>query len=331
MTRVCRSGRDPRKTPTPPEVRYRLGVVSTRLACCLSLALSVAVGAPVRTAWAAQAPAPSALSEAQAVYARGGASYETFDYEGAIAIWTQAYAMVGEGLEERQFKAGVLHAMGLAHELAYGQDHDIAHLHQGVALLQRYSAEYRSIYAVDANGEQHLAEVGARIVAMQQQLAALTAPPAVATQPAIATQPVVAPQPVALQPQVAPPPPQMRPMTVRDVLRSNPELGAQYRRGKTMSVFGGIFVGVGGVLSIVALVSYFDKQNANGDYYYYDNDYEEELAMGIVGGSLVLTGAVLLGIGIPTKRAAATAARAQIAVLPRLSPTQAGLGAVVRF
>jgi len=276
-----------------------VGVVS----CLPSEAVAAGKATETKPATAG-APSAAQATDVKELYDQGTARYETFDYAGAIAAWTQVYAMLGASEEERRFKASVLYSLGLAHEFAYGQDHDLRHLHQSVQLLQKHLAEMRALYPESPEGASHLAEVEARVAAIEQRIAA--------------TATASVPQPTAVRVPVAP-----RKPTARDVLRRDPELGAQYRRGRNLITAGAVTMGVGGVIAITTLSLFV--QDRFGLYRSY------EIAMGTIAGAAVVTGAVLLGIGVPMKRAALRTAESRLTLLPVVGPQWTGISASAHF
>ncbi|MCA9655119.1 MAG: hypothetical protein H6712_32795 [Myxococcales bacterium] len=167
--------------PTAPSLHRR------GLALGLSLALAAPAGvvmAPVTAHAAAMAPAEdAALAESRALYDEGKARFDTFDYEGAVDLWTKAYAKLPED------NAGVRNAMvyniATAQEKAYDVDKDLQHLRQAVLLLQSYIKNYKAIYKRTPETEAEVQKAENRIAALQERIARAErgeaeAPPAVA-------------------------------------------------------------------------------------------------------------------------------------------------------
>src|SRR5690349_15875727 len=89
------------------------------LATCMSLASAPLVP---EVAWAAPAENPNA--EAEAMFRKGQAKYETADFNGAIDLWTEAYALVESTPETASIKALLLFNLAQAHVKAYELDED---------------------------------------------------------------------------------------------------------------------------------------------------------------------------------------------------------------
>ena len=155
--------------PTAPSLHRR------GLALGLSLALAAPAGvvmAPVTAHAAAMAPAEdAALAESRALYDEGKARFDTFDYEGAVDLWTKAYAKLPED------NAGVRNAMvyniATAQEKAYDVDKDLQHLRQAVLLLQSYIKNYKAIYKRTPETEAEVQKAENRIAALQERIASL--------------------------------------------------------------------------------------------------------------------------------------------------------------
>ena len=115
----------------------------------LSSGLALLAGAVPASAWAAPESEPSAApSEAdpEGIFRRGQAKYETADYNGAIELWTEAYALVDSTPENASIKALLIYNLAQAHSKAYEIDGDPIHLKQAQQLLRssRLASKLRS-------------------------------------------------------------------------------------------------------------------------------------------------------------------------------------------
>lgn len=142
----------------------------------MTLACPTVAATSLAPATATAAPAndeDAALAEARAMFERGRAKYDTFDYEGAIDLWQQAMQKVPES------QAGVRNAMvyniALAQEKAYEVDKDVAHLRQAVLLLQSWVASYKAMFKKTPETEAEAAKAEARIAELEDRIAKIEA------------------------------------------------------------------------------------------------------------------------------------------------------------
>ncbi len=102
------------------------------------------------TLFALMSTATVERGEVSELYERGVASYQTHDFDAAIAAFTEAYAMAGEleGSEDRdRIMARLQFNLGRAHVSAYDIDGEIEHLR----IARRLVGDYRR--AMRAKGE----------------------------------------------------------------------------------------------------------------------------------------------------------------------------------
>ena len=139
--------------------------VALSLACPTVAATSLV---PCVAMAAAPADDDAALAEARAMFERGRAKYDTFDYEGAIDLWQQAMQKVPEN------QAGVRNAMvyniALAQEKAYDIDTDVAHLRQAAVLMETYAKSVPNLYGEGPEGEAELERVTARLAELRGRI-----------------------------------------------------------------------------------------------------------------------------------------------------------------
>lgn len=284
------------------------------------LAVPVGVARAESSAEAPEAAAPD-LTEVKSIYDRGKAKFDTFDYGGAVELWTQAYALLGDTAEERQIKNALVYNIATAQERAYEIEHDVARLRQATALLRKYVEEYKALYQATPEGRAEVQRVETRIAELELRIGQAEsegAPPAAATEAEPATP---APRRTNLE--------RERKLAVRELLRNDPDIAPRYRAGRGMIIGGSVALGVGAVmfLGFISAVAT------------YPGDYDDLsrwrrnawIGVGTVSSALVVGGAVLLGLGIPMRQRASRDANAKVAWTPVLTPTGAGMRFVARF
>ncbi|MEX1365311.1 MAG: hypothetical protein AB1Z98_19440 [Nannocystaceae bacterium] len=151
-----------------------------RRALALVAALTTAVPVAARARPAAAGPdaasptAPSqaavepGLARSRALYDEGRARFDTVDYEGAVELWTKAYAELPEDADG--IRNQLVYNIATAQQLAYDVSHDLRHLRQAVLLLEQYIKSYKALHV---RNEQTQAEVGkaqARIAQLQERI-----------------------------------------------------------------------------------------------------------------------------------------------------------------
>lgn len=122
------------------------------VAGAIALASPVAVAGPAEALPSVeedpvQAPPPEVeadmssterLDRARSLYDRGRGKFETFDYIGAIELWTQAYAELPETDEFAGIRAKLMFNIAAARLSAFEIDDKIAHLRQAKRLMDIY-------------------------------------------------------------------------------------------------------------------------------------------------------------------------------------------------
>jgi hypothetical protein len=78
------------------------------------------------------------LERARSLYDRGRGKFETFDYIGAIELWTQAYSELPEEEEFASIRAKLMFNIAAARLSAFEIDDNIAHLRQAKRLMDLY-------------------------------------------------------------------------------------------------------------------------------------------------------------------------------------------------
>lgn len=138
----------------------------------LALAVPTGLTAGPRQVQAAVLTAPDedpALAESRALYEEGKAKFDTFDFEGAVDLWTKAYAKLPES------EAGVRNAMvyniATAQEKAYELDKDVQHLRQALLLLEQYVKTYKAMYQKTPETKAEVDKAEGRIAQLKERIA----------------------------------------------------------------------------------------------------------------------------------------------------------------
>jgi hypothetical protein len=122
------------------------------VAAAIALASPVAMAGPAESLPTVeqdpvQAPPPEVeadmssserLDRARSLYDRGRGKFETFDYIGAIELWTQAYTELPETDEFTGIRAKLMFNIAAARLSAFEIDDNIAHLRQAKRLMDLY-------------------------------------------------------------------------------------------------------------------------------------------------------------------------------------------------
>jgi hypothetical protein len=94
---------------------------------------------------------PAELTRAKQLYREGQAKFETFDYVGAIDLWTRAYSELPENPTNRAVRARLLFNISAARVAAYDIDHSAAHLRQAKKLMDKYLESIETTYGPDGS------------------------------------------------------------------------------------------------------------------------------------------------------------------------------------
>ncbi len=278
----------------------------------VGLTLGVPTVVPRSVQAAEEAAAAPDLTEVKALYEEGKAKFDTYDYAGAVEAWTQVYAKLGDSPTERQIRNDVIYNIATAQERAFDVDHDPAHLRQAVGLLRKYVSEYKALYEATPEGRAEVAAVEARIAELEAKIAAAESGAAPTT-----AAPATTPQPSPRAEAAA------KKRALKDILRTDPDIAPRYRAGKAMVVGGAVTLSIGGVMLLGALSGIGTELQREGK--------TAMIVTGAVGGALAVSGAVLLGFGVPKRRRAIEDARSRVTVLPSAGPRGASLGVQLRF
>lgn len=160
---------DARPTASSPSTSRR------GLALGLTIALATPLGIAPRVASAGpeQASAPEAamepdLERSHALYQEGLARFDTFDYEGAVELWTKAYAELPEDAD--QIRNKLVYNIATAQQMAFEVDDDLTHLRQAVLLLQQYIKTFKALHQRTPETEAEVERADARIAELRQRI-----------------------------------------------------------------------------------------------------------------------------------------------------------------
>lgn len=153
------------------------------LAVCLALAVPTGLaGSPHLAVAAVVAPQDDpALAESRALYEEGKARFDTFDYEGAVDLWTKAYAKLPAS--ETGVRNAMVYNIATAQEKAYEVDKEVQHLRQAVLLLEQYVTNYKALYKRTPETKAEVDKAENRIATLKERIARaergedVTAPP----------------------------------------------------------------------------------------------------------------------------------------------------------
>jgi hypothetical protein len=290
------------------------------LGVIFSLALA---GAPAPAGEAAvEAPVDdlqARLKKAEELHERGKASFDTADYEGAIELWTEAYAAVPDVPEGAAIKAHILYNVGAAREREFEANGDVAQLRRARIVFVQFETIIEDLYPDPAAAAEERKRVEAKIAELDQKIAAAEGKGE--SEPAVVT-PVVPPPTKDDRNDKKPPPP-----------------------GRGLVIAGGVLVGVGAVgLGVMTggLVLGENADDISGidpdDKVAREAQFDDGRAanvMAIVGGSLggvaIVAGGVCLITGAVAWGVTARKKKKEGGVAFGPGPGQLGLGLTGRF
>jgi tetratricopeptide (TPR) repeat protein len=251
------------------------------LTTCVSLVCASFGPAVALAATAVAAPGESSSNaEAETMFRRGQAKYETADYNGAIELWTEAYALVESTPETASIKALLLYNLAQAHVKAYELDEDAVHLKQAQQLLQSFRNNLSLLYEDKAQLDEETKKVDERLAEIETMLAA-SKPPEPEDEPAD--------EPPA--PEVVEPEPQPAPEDAGDA-----------RPGKPLIIAGGVLLGLGVGAGVISIVGAVLGSGANDIADLDPADLtarEQQFGTGRTGNALAIAGAVGAGLLLP--------------------------------
>lgn len=274
---------------------------------------------------ASLSPAPVRAAEedpvavARELYDRGTAKFETADYEGAIDLWTDAYARLPTSADTLDIKILILYNLATAREKAFEVDGEVSHLRQALVLLEGFEKSIPSIYGEGEAADAEAARVAERKAAIQAQIEAATAKPDPGPKDPGPTGPTVPTGPTEPKEQAPP--------------------------GRSQVILGATFIGVGvaglGLMTTGLVLgsqandlSGLDPADIDGRRDQFDRGrLGNTLAItgAILGATMTATGAVFLGFGAAKNRRHRQEKGPSAALQPLFAPGLAGLGVRGRF
>ncbi|MBA3545876.1 MAG: hypothetical protein H0T76_05280, partial [Nannocystis sp.] len=117
-----------------------------------------------------QARAPARVG---ALINDGQALFDTADYVGAIARWTEAYAQLPDDPHLAAARNLIAYQIAQAHIEAFAMDPQLSHLRKAERLLRQYIA------GLDPSEAESFTDAEQRLVAVERQILAATPPPLV--------------------------------------------------------------------------------------------------------------------------------------------------------
>lgn len=318
----------PTRSATPPHA------TRSRRRSTLGLTLALALGIPLRATTAAAAtvePPPSSapeatvssesLDHAKLLYDEGRARFDTFDYEGAVELWTQAYGQLPTDADEIRNK--MVYNIATAQQLAYDVDRDPTHLRQAKLLLEHYIKSYQALHVRTPETKAEVDKARDRIASLQQRIErAESGEP----EPEPGEERASAPStdvhygagqidgivwtPVASGP------------TDAKQLHRNRRLATEDKKTDNMLIGSYVALSVGGLLTAAGTGAALGTRDAGagaqgGSY--------GTLALGLAG---LTTGVALLVVGLERRK---KARQGTLVALPVVSPRSAGVAVRVRF
>ena len=257
-----------------PDPIHRRAAALSICACLFATSVSPSL---VLAAPAPSEPSATPQADAETIFRRGQAKYETADYAGAIDLWTEAYALVDSTPENASIKALLIFNLAQAHTKAYELDEDIIHLKQAQRLLTSFRDNLALLYEEEDQAalETEQAKVDESLAVIEAQLADAEAEP---------------------EPEPEPPAP-----TLTEPESEGPiETG---KPGKPLIIAGSVVLGLGVAAGVVGIIGGVIGQGANDlselDPYDFEGR-EEQFNAGRTGNLLLIVGAVGAGVLIPT-------------------------------
>lgn len=272
----------------------------------------------------------AALAEAKSLYDEGKARFDTFDYEGAVDMWTKAYAKLPE--DASGMRNAMVYNIATAQEKAYDLDKDLQHLRQAVLLLETYVTNYKAMFAKTPETTAEVEKAENRIATLEERIGRAERGE---------------PEPVPVETGEGETTPEEgteegaegdaegivwntghNPPADPAVVDKNRRLAEADAKTDKILIASYVLLGVGGFILVSGASALAGGQRAT--------DAEAELGLrsggygGLaLGGAAVITGAVLLGVGLDRRKRAR--AGTLVAATPVVAPGFAGASVRVRF
>ncbi len=316
----------------------------TALCIALSVVVSVgpesvsflndALGSPtsalnlgVRQAYA-YAPPRDQKEEARELYDKGRIAYDTGDYEEAVRLWKQAYALVPTDEDSRAIRHEMVYNLAEAHIRVYRVKGTVESLRTAKVLLEDYIRRHEVLYGDGAEAiaerkaaQERLGDVDRMLKGTKSSSSSTT------TQPTGEVTP-------ASEPAAKPEGPVSRERTKEEVL-SDPGDAPKWKNATGLVIAGGVMMGVGGLIGLgglgLAPARALDGASAA-------ETFGTSGALVLGGGAVFIAGAIMLGVGVTRRKelkkkgpSTAWSPAGSLAAAPYFSATGGGLSLQARF
>lgn len=286
-------------------------VLTTVLASSLALAV---VEVPRAEAAGPAASDQSNLKEAEKLYKQGKTKFETADYEEALALWKEAYALLPESADTQVIRNALVYNISEAQVKAYEINRNVTHLRKAKLLLDDYLARHRQLYGDDEKAVKERSDARDRLREVEKMIEEAEARGEEATP--IATpgetgttgddgEPATDEREPEKKPEKALSPEEQAKRDRIQLLKTHPVAKARYSKATSMTVGGGVMGGIGivllasGALAGMSISVCDVSINANCE----RNLLIAALALGIPGLGLTAGGGAMLGIGLKRRSA----------------------------
>jgi tetratricopeptide (TPR) repeat protein len=116
------------------------------------------------------------MAEAKQLFDAGVARYTAADYEEAVNLWLEAFALVPATYDNRMIKAELIYNVARAQQKWFDIDKDVKHLRQSREILLRYVDELDELYGEQATMErekvdEQIADIDAQIAEWEAEQA----------------------------------------------------------------------------------------------------------------------------------------------------------------
>jgi hypothetical protein len=256
-----------------------------------ALALCLICPAP---AWAAPANDTSVgesdLAAAEDLYDRGSVSYSNLEYDTAIELWNEAIAKLPEGPESAVIRNTLVYNIARAQIAAYELDGDLVRLKKAKRLLERYVADYEAMFGEEAD-DAELAKVREQLVEVEELITEAETEPEPEPEPSPEPEPEPESQPSS-EPGAQTDGRKLGPLTISGIAVA------------TLGVAGLAVMGAGMGLgekaeTDAAFADSLADETTREDLLYQGASFNTmAIVGGIAGGVLLVTGAVLIGVGV---------------------------------
>lgn len=258
------------------------------------------------------------LKEAEKLYKQGKTKFETADYEEALALWKEAYALLPESTDTQVIRNALVYNISEAQVKAYEINRNVTHLRKAKLLLDDYLARHRQLYGDDEKAVKERSDARDRLREVEKMIAEAEARGEQATPIATAGGTETAPggegeagESESEPEQAEEPPEPLSPeeQAQRDrieLLKTNPVLRAKYQKATGLMVGGAVMGGIGIVLVAVGGLSAMAIPNCDVTGLTPNCDRNlliAALVTGIPGLGLTAGGGAMLGIGLKRRSA----------------------------